>query len=203
MGPLADELAWFVAASNLTVINRRDSHNRFYERLRKAYRTEAGMLALHRTLRDLGRSLETHQQSAALEQSHTALKRLNETQLVLNETQRELHHSEQRQGNLELFIVLVYVVEMAHTFGGMTHARHGYSVALASLGTVCALLLVVLIVKKKPARLHVRLGEKRLMPVALACLLVYFLALLAPMAMTSLQAAPSPSSSSAGTGSAK
>ena len=180
VGKLADELSWFVAAANLTIINRRDSHNRFYERLRRAYRTEAGMLALHRTIRDLGRSLETHQQSAALQLSHDALGRLNETQKLLHLTQKDLHHSEQRQGNLELFIVLVYVVEMAHVLGQMTDAKHGYSLTLAIIGTLTALLLVSLIVKKRPAWLHTRLDENRLVPIALVCLLVYFAALLAP-----------------------
>ena len=190
VGPLADELSWFVAAANLTIINRRDSHNRFYERLRRVYRTEAGMLALHRTLRDLGRSLETHQQSAALQLLQEALGRLNETQKLLHETQKELHHSEQRQGNLELFIVLVYVVEMAHALGEMTAAKHGYSIALAAVGTAIALLLVVLIVKKRPGWLHAWLGEKRLVPIALGCLLVYFAALLAPAAVPSLRIGP-------------
>ena len=190
VGPLADELSWFVAAANLTIINRRDSHNRFHERLRRVYRTEAGMLALHRTLRDLGRSLETHQQSAALQLLQEALGRLNETQKLLHETQKELHHSEQRQGNLELFIVLVYVVEMAHALGEMTAAKHGYSIALAAVGTAIALLLVVLIVKKRPGWLHVWLGEKRLVPIALGCLLVYFAALLAPAAVPSLRIGP-------------
>jgi hypothetical protein len=115
------------------------------------------------------------------------LAEVREAQGLLHETQKELHHSEERAGNLELFIVLVYVLEMAHILGEMTHAKHAFSLAMPVAGTVVGLVLVVLIVKKKPGELHDWLGEKRLVPLAMAMLIVYFVGLLVPVWVPGLQ----------------
>lgn len=193
---LAREFTWFSASANLTQINRRDSHNRYYERLRISFRTESAMVAMQRTLRDIGRSIEIDQESAQL-----ALSR--QTQSAILDSQKALHHAEQRQGNLELFIVLVYVVELAHIFGGMAHAKHGYSTIAALIGMAVALLLVLLIAKKRPEAIYSRWikstdekiqkrRESNLIQLALWCLFLYVGALMLPWLLESLRQQPVP-----------
>ena len=169
---LSREVSHFTASANLALINRREAHNRYYHCLRRACHVEAALLALQRSLRDISLAQKTHNQSRALS--------------AIQEIQDDLRESDSRLGNLELFIILVYSIEMANIFGELTQARHGNSLAVAATGVFVAFFLVLLLVKHWPGWLHPWMPEKdgnrhrRWMRVALAFLFAYFLALLAP-----------------------
>jgi hypothetical protein len=182
---LGREFTWFCAAANLIQINRRDSHNRYYGMLRKSLRIEPALVALQRNLRDVGRLIEIDEEATVQELSR-------KTQESIVKNQEILHHAEQRQGNLELFIVLVYVVELAHIFGEITHSKHGFSLVMACLGIAVALPLVTLIAKKHPKAFYEKwIGkperESILVGTALGCLGVYLLLLLVPWFVHDLQ----------------
>jgi len=81
------------------------------------------------------------------------------TQAQLKTTMEAIHKAEQRVTHLEFFIVLVYVLEMAHIFGEMTHSAHAYSLIPAVSALVAALSLVILLVTEWPKSLYNRAGS--------------------------------------------
>ncbi len=197
IGKLANEIASFVASANLGRINRRDSHNRYYDHLRTAMRTGFGMVSLQRTLRDLGQSLELQEQTGTLGKIEALHDQVLQAQKLLQETQAELGHDHKRLANLELFIVMVYVLEMAHVFGTLTGAKHGYSLIAAVTGMFVGLILVILMVKR-PAWVPKKI-ENSLISVSLVFMVLYCAALVTPVWVENLrepvkesQAAPAP-----------
>lgn len=186
LAALSGEVNLFAVQANLEVVNRREAHNLYYACLRRVFRLAPTLQALQQPLRDSSAALERHQQTATLGAEHAA-------QTAISKAQHELEENEGRLGNLELFIVLVYVLEMAHIFGEFTVSAHGYSLATALVGMTLALLLMLLVVKGWPAPLfhllgrHQKTAHARWTRVALAALVLYVLALLAPLRFHHLQ----------------
>ena len=186
LAALSGEVNLFAVQANLELVNRREAHNLYYACLRRAFRLAPTLQALQQPLRDASAALESHQQTATLAAVHAA-------QTAIGKAQHDLEENEGRLGNLELFIVLVYILEMAHIFGEFTLAAHGYSLAAALSGMTLALLLMLLVVKGWPAPLfhllgrHPKTAHARWTRAALATLVLYVLALLAPLHFHQLQ----------------
>ena len=193
----SDEVTRFTASANLALINRRESHNRYYQCLRRAFHVEQAMRTLQYTLRDMSLSREARGQVRALGMMH-------QHQVLLGKTQEELHQNETRLGNLELFVVLVYVVEMARIFGELTGAKAAYTLWTAVTGLFGTLAVVMPMVKRWPHWLynlmpggsdvdeqkrHASLHGSWAIAAGVA-LVIYLLALLVPYSVPALREVP-------------